>query len=64
MKIHKSITMSKVLDAIQSGDDIGFCIECGEQHYGCEPDAQEYECEACMLTAVYGAEQLLFMIGE
>ncbi len=37
----------------------GFCIECGEQAYGVEPDARRYRCESCGANAVYGAEELL-----
>ena len=37
----------------------GFCIECGDQAYGVEPDARRYRCESCGARAVYGAEELL-----
>ena len=40
-------------------EDDGFCIVCGAEAYGVEPDAQGYECEECEEEAVYGAEQLL-----
>jgi hypothetical protein len=43
----------------------GLCLACGEWKYGgCEPDARDYECEACGTHAVYGAEECLIMIGE
>lgn len=41
-------------------DNPGFCIACGEEAMGCEPDAREYECESCGKMTVYGAEELLF----
>ena len=39
----------------------GYCVECGAERGGCEPDARGYECEACGKAAVYGAEELLLM---
>jgi Zn finger protein HypA/HybF involved in hydrogenase expression len=39
----------------------GWCISCGEEAYGVEPDAREYKCEACGKRQVYGAEELLLM---
>ena len=39
----------------------GFCVECGAEHDGIEPDAEDYVCESCGSPAVWGAEQLLFM---
>ena len=55
------IDLDRIMDACEEDDSIGFCIECGEQAYGVEPDAREYVCETCGATAVYGAEELLFM---
>lgn len=28
-------------------DNPGFCLACGNEQEGCEPDAHGYECEAC-----------------
>jgi hypothetical protein len=42
-------------------DNEGFCLACGEEAFGIEPDAERYECEYCEKSAVYGAEQLLIM---
>ncbi len=39
----------------------GFCIACGEQQEGCEPDAREYLCESCEERKVYGAAELALM---
>jgi len=41
--------------------NIGFCLSCGEEADGCEPDAKEYECESCGEHQVYGAEEILIM---
>lgn len=65
MKIHKSITPERIAEAVErantSLDNPGFCIACGEDAEGCEPDAEGYECEHCGKRSVYGAEQLLLM---
>jgi hypothetical protein len=39
----------------------GFCIECGFEQGGCEPDARKYECEECGKKSVYGAEEIALM---
>ena len=62
MKVHKSITLDRVMEAVEADDSIGFCIECGAEAWGCEPDARKYECEACGEKAVYGAEELAFHV--
>jgi len=41
--------------------DRGYCIYCGEEAYGVEPDARKYECEACGKEGVYGLEEMLLM---
>ena len=69
MKYHPSITEARVVDAVERGmcslDNPGFCLACGEDAYGCEPDARGYECEACGKRAVYGAEECLLMgVGQ
>ena len=58
-------TKNEVLDAVMrshSGlDNPGFCLNCGEEQDGCEPDARGYECECCGAHKVYGAEEVLLM---
>jgi hypothetical protein len=67
MKMHKSVTAERILAAVEhynkSLDNPGICIKCGEDAEGVEPDARGYECESCGAKAVYGAEELLFMVG-
>lgn len=67
MTIHPSVTVDRVLEAVEcqfsSLDNPGFCIACGADADNCEPDAREYRCESCSQRAVYGAEELLMMIG-
>ena len=63
--IHPSITLARILDALDrykyNLDNPGFCTNCGADAEGIEPDAQQYQCQACETHAVYGAEQLLFL---
>lgn len=66
MKIHPTITATRVAEAVQRShrtlDNPGFCIKCGGDAEGVEPDARDYECEACGEDGVYGAEELLIMV--
>jgi len=57
----ETIDLDEVMAAIERDDHSGFCIACGNEQSGCEPDAREYECEACGEHKVYGAEELLIM---
>lgn len=65
MKPHSSITEERVCDAVEAGmygtENPGFCLACGADHDGCEPDAERYECYECGKSTVYGAEQVLIM---
>ncbi len=45
----------------RSEDNAGFCLACGAEADGCEPDARGYECEVCGERKVYGLEELLMM---
>lgn len=55
------IDLDRLLAAVEDDSNMGFCINCGEEHYNCEPDAREYTCECCGKASVYGAEELLMM---
>jgi hypothetical protein len=57
------VSIAQVMDAVESGEDMGFCLACGAEAYGVEPDARKYECEDCGANKVYGAEELLLMVG-
>ncbi len=39
----------------------GFCLACGAEAFGVEPDARKYTCEDCGAPKVYGAAELLIM---
>lgn len=64
-KIHQSVTVDRVIRAMKRSystlDNPGFCIKCGADADGCEPDARRYECEECGERGVYGAEELLMI---
>lgn len=67
MNIHPSITLEKVMEAAERQqttlDNPGFCIACGHEAEGVEPDARECKCEKCGELKIYGAEELLAMLG-
>ena len=63
MAVETKVTLDMVIQAVEEDDNSGFCLACGDQTYGIEPDAHEYTCESCGEPKVYGAEELLFMLS-
>lgn len=67
MDRHPSLTLSRIQAAVRRRmhtlDNPGFCIACGEDADGVEPDAREYECEHCGEPTVYGADELLMEVS-
>lgn len=57
------LTMDQIIEAVEADDSIGFCIYCGAETSGVEPDARDYECENCERQGVYGAEELMMMVA-
>jgi hypothetical protein len=57
------VSLDQVMEAVEADDNIGFCLACGAEHYGVEPDACKYPCEECDAPKVYGAQELLFMMA-
>ena len=55
--------MDALLSAVQADDYRGYCLYCGEETYGVEPDARRYKCESCGRNGVFGAEEILIKIG-
>lgn len=43
-------------------ESIGFCLACGADRDGVEPDARNYRCDECGQMAVFGAEEIMLMI--
>lgn len=71
---HKDVTIERIVDAVEREmstlDNLGaryarssgFCIACGEEADGCEPDARRHLCDYCNERAVYGAAELLLYL--
>lgn len=63
--VNPKITEEVLAEACERGmtdlDNPGFCIACGLEAEGVEPDARKYKCESCGALAVYGAEELVIM---
>lgn len=63
VSINTKVSVDVVAEAVERGmiglDSPGFCILCGCEVEGVEPDAQKYHCESCGSECVYGAEELL-----
>jgi len=66
LKRHPSLTLKRVMAADMRQkltlDDPGFCLACGHEQGGCEPDAHNLTCEACGEDEVMGAADLLMEI--
>ena len=56
------ISLSDVLQAVESDEYIGFCLSCGSTQ-SAEPDARRHECDDCGERKVYGAEEILISCG-
>lgn len=67
MREYKNVDRDRLLEAVKESQYgisyIGFCVACGAERGGCEPDARQYECYECGENTVYGAEELLMYIG-
>ena len=50
-RMHDSLTVERICEAVEqhneSLDNPGFCIACGADVEGVEPDARRDKCEAC-----------------
>ena len=59
----KDEILDLAMEACQADDNLGYCLACGDEAYGVEPDARRCTCESCEEPAVYGAEEILIMLG-
>ena len=66
MNIHASITPRRVSLAMEQEmfglANPGFCLHCGEEQEGCEPDAEGYTCDVCERDEVQGAMNVALLI--
>lgn len=53
--------LDALMHAVERDDNTGFCLACGEEQGGIEPDASRAHCEACGAMKVFGAEELMMM---
>ncbi len=58
-KMSHTFTIEQIM--IADNDYGGFCTACGEEAFGVEPDARNYECESCGERKVFGASELAIM---
>jgi hypothetical protein len=45
----------------EADDNSGYCLACGSEADGIEPDARKYQCDSCGMHKVYGSQELLLM---
>ena len=57
------LTPKRLMAAVEADDNLGFCLACGAEHDGLEPDARRRTCEECGQPRVFGAEEILIMSG-
>ena len=57
------VTLEQVMEAVEADDYRGFCLACGADAHGVEPDARRIRCENCGQPQVYGAEELLMRMA-
>lgn len=66
LHVHYSVTLDRIAAAaerqLSTLDNPGFCLHCGVEAEGVEPDACRYPCEGCGAPAVYGAGELLIRL--
>ena len=60
------LTRKRILRAVEDSmagiGNPGFCLACGADAEGVEPDAREYVCEECGEARVFGAEECMMSL--
>ena len=59
----RMIDPDELMAAVEADNHSGFCTACGEEQGGCEPDARDYTCDSCGKNRVFGAMEVLLMVG-
>lgn len=62
MKLNYKKVHAAALKAMKGLSSPGFCVACGKEHKGVEPDGRKYPCAKCGGLSVYGAEELMMMM--
>jgi hypothetical protein len=57
----QELSLDRIMEAVESGENLGFCTECGDEVDGVEPDARKHTFPECGVKKVYGASELLIM---
>lgn len=57
------IDEDRLIEIFMDDEAIGFCTHCGNEVYNVEPDAENYECEACGRFEVFGAMHIALMLS-
>lgn len=57
----KILDIEEIQEMAMSDEYYGYCIYCGYEQYGCEPDARMYTCEDCGKNGVCGAAEILMV---
>jgi len=55
------IKLERLEEALFQDNNVGFCLNCGQDAHNVEPDARDYKCESCGRNRVYGAEEIILM---
>jgi len=67
MKLPENLNIETIMVAVESRetglDNPGFCLNCGAEVDGCEPDARDCHCDECGENKVFGAEEILLMVS-
>lgn len=53
---------SLIMELAEQDNNLGLCVNCGEESFGVESDACNYNCDSCDEKLVFGAPELLFYI--
>ena len=53
-----------ILNSVENDEEKGYCLMCGLEQHGVEPDARGRRCNACAEKAVFGAQELLVYLEE
>lgn len=60
--MNRTQLIEQAIDYASTGEPVGICISCGAEQPA-EPDARRYTCEDCGEAKVYGADEILLMLG-